>query len=86
MTSGQQQSITNIFQEHVAVAELPIHSSHSGCAGCVGQHGRRGRAVGNLKRSSTEGGLERGVEAVFPPMVTTAAKNVDDHLQDTANT
>jgi hypothetical protein len=64
---GQQQSITNIFQERVTVVELPVHSRHSGCAGCVGQHGRRGTAVGNLKRSSTEGGLERDVEAVFRP-------------------
>jgi len=64
---GQQQSITNIFQECVAVTELLAHGSYSGRAGCIGQQGWRGTTVDNLKRSSTEGGLERGVEAVFYP-------------------
>jgi hypothetical protein len=64
---GQQQSITNIFQERVAVTELLVHSSYSGRAGCIGQQGWRGTTVDNLKRSSTKGGLERGVEAVYRP-------------------
>ena len=55
---GQQQSITNIFQERVAVTELLVHSSYSGRAGCIGQQGWRSTAIDNLKRSGAKGGLE----------------------------